>query len=196
MSNKHTYEVIVGNIGTAHRGTNFRAANQVYRHYVKVSKGDMGRAAGEPVTLMKDGEPHFDYCPDDGECGRCGSMPGHRDLTCPECCPDSRPEDTEVVTLMVPKALATYIKGLGKSAPAALAAALEKHLRGELTWDGPRFVVDGSAGDGTWMTGCLTPPFAVFDIEEQQNVCEAIIEHKTAQAIADALNDKIKELKP
>jgi hypothetical protein len=27
--------------------------------------------------------------PKTGECGRCGSMPEHRDQTCPECSPDA-----------------------------------------------------------------------------------------------------------
>jgi hypothetical protein len=48
-----TYDVIVGNIGTVHSGRNLRAAERVFREYVKDSKRGYGRAAGEAVTIMR-----------------------------------------------------------------------------------------------------------------------------------------------
>ena len=50
------YEVIVGNVGTVHSGTNQRQAIQVYREYLDMVRLSTGRCAGEDVTLMKDGE--------------------------------------------------------------------------------------------------------------------------------------------
>ncbi len=62
-----------------------------------------------------------------------------------------------------------------------------------------RFVVDGSDpdsgpgdGQGYYVTGCTNPPFAVFDIEAQSNVCVGITEIHTAHFIADALEKNLK----
>lgn len=52
----HKYEVIVGNIGTVYSGNNFMQASAKYATYVKQSKSGVGRAGGESVTLMHDGE--------------------------------------------------------------------------------------------------------------------------------------------
>lgn len=51
------YEVIVGNIGTVTRTENEYEALQVFTEYVEQSNHPFGRASGEEVTLMKDGEP-------------------------------------------------------------------------------------------------------------------------------------------
>lgn len=51
------YEVIVGNIGTVHSGSNKSEALKHWREYVRQSKTGTGRAGHEPVTLMIDGEP-------------------------------------------------------------------------------------------------------------------------------------------
>ncbi len=51
------YRVTVGNIGEVHQGNNKMCANQCYVAYVQRSKGDVGRAGGEQVTLWKNGEP-------------------------------------------------------------------------------------------------------------------------------------------
>ena len=56
------YQVIVGNIGTVYDGSNQTKANGIYDEYVQMSKDNYGRAGGESVTLMEDGEPiaeHF-----------------------------------------------------------------------------------------------------------------------------------------
>jgi hypothetical protein len=56
------WEVIVGNVGTVFDGTRESAARQTYKDYVIQSKSGNGRAGGEDVTLMKNGEPvneHF-----------------------------------------------------------------------------------------------------------------------------------------
>ena len=56
------WEVIVGNVGTVFDGTREAAARVEYKNYVILSKSGNGRAGGESVTLMKNGEPvdeHF-----------------------------------------------------------------------------------------------------------------------------------------
>ena len=55
------YEVIVGNIGTVYSGDDMAEAKSTYESYVADSKADYGRAGGEDVTLMVDGEPDSDY---------------------------------------------------------------------------------------------------------------------------------------
>jgi hypothetical protein len=58
------FEVIVGNIGTVYSGTNRHEAEGAYNEYVVASKLKAGRAAGEQVTMMKDGEPVHGYDPE------------------------------------------------------------------------------------------------------------------------------------
>jgi hypothetical protein len=56
------WEVIVGNIGTVFDGSRESAARATYKDYVIQSKSGNGRAGGEDVTLMQNGEPvdeHF-----------------------------------------------------------------------------------------------------------------------------------------
>ncbi len=55
------FEVIVGNIGLAHDGNNRDYAKAMFRSYVKMSKLGWGRAAGEGVTLMEEGEPIMEH---------------------------------------------------------------------------------------------------------------------------------------
>ena len=53
----HKYEVVVSNIGTvASDIDNPVAAKTEYGYWVKASKSPHGRASGESVTLIKDGE--------------------------------------------------------------------------------------------------------------------------------------------
>jgi hypothetical protein len=51
------YEVLCDNIGLVHQGDDLTEARQVYNQYVVKSKEGEGRAAGEDVTLLEDGEP-------------------------------------------------------------------------------------------------------------------------------------------
>lgn len=55
------YEVVVGNIGTTYSGDTLKDALVTYKEYKSQSEQNYGRAAGEPVTLFKDGEPLYDY---------------------------------------------------------------------------------------------------------------------------------------
>ena len=58
---KNYYEVIVGNIGTVYSGPNGFTANHTYSSYVKSSKSSVGRASGEDVTLIKNGDIQKEY---------------------------------------------------------------------------------------------------------------------------------------
>src|ERR1019366_6097756 len=53
---KRNYEVVVGNIGTVHSGASRNAARKVYAITAMESRGKYGRASGEPVTLIQDGD--------------------------------------------------------------------------------------------------------------------------------------------
>ena len=55
------FVVLCGNIGTVHQGNNLMTANAVFNSYVKKSKANEGRAAGESVTLFHCGEPRREY---------------------------------------------------------------------------------------------------------------------------------------
>lgn len=55
------YEVIVGNIGTVHAGNSIVEAKQRYAEYVEQSKSNVGRAAGEDVTIMQHDEPIIEF---------------------------------------------------------------------------------------------------------------------------------------
>lgn len=58
---KDNFEVIVGNIGTVHAGNNIVSADCKYKTYVKSSQSPYGRASGETVTLLKNGEIVKEY---------------------------------------------------------------------------------------------------------------------------------------
>lgn len=51
------FEVIVGNIGLVYSGNSQHTAVARFDNYVANSKADVGRAAGESVYLMQDGQP-------------------------------------------------------------------------------------------------------------------------------------------
>jgi len=55
------YEVIVGNIGTVHSCNNPVEAAAVYGDYKRQSETNYGRAAGETVYLLKNGEPMYEH---------------------------------------------------------------------------------------------------------------------------------------
>ena len=57
------FEVVVGNIGNVYTGTNQEDARDTFAEYKKQSKSGKGRAAGEDVTLFKDGEPIDEWHP-------------------------------------------------------------------------------------------------------------------------------------
>lgn len=60
------YQVIVGNIGEVFQGNSLKDALKRFREYRRQSKTLRGRAGGESVTLLREGEPiewyvgHFD----------------------------------------------------------------------------------------------------------------------------------------
>ena len=58
---KTEYQVIVGNIGTVHDSNNPVDANKVYGDYKRQSEDGYGRASGESVTLLVDGEIRFEH---------------------------------------------------------------------------------------------------------------------------------------
>lgn len=51
------YEVVVGNVGTVLTTTDRAEAEGAYDEYVGLSESSSGRAAGESVVLMYEGEP-------------------------------------------------------------------------------------------------------------------------------------------
>lgn len=81
---KHFYEVIVGNIGKVHEGGFIDTARAQFAVYKNRSIKGLGRAAGENVTLWKDGEIIDEYDPSDGDeeeqeiptCDACGCNDG------------------------------------------------------------------------------------------------------------------------
>jgi hypothetical protein len=56
-NNQGYYEVIVSNIGKVLEGSNAFKANSAFNTYVGQSKRGYGRAAGESVTMFRNGEP-------------------------------------------------------------------------------------------------------------------------------------------
>lgn len=58
------YEVLVGNVGTVYTGYNIITAMAVFEDYVRVVDATVGRAAGEEVVLLQDGEILKNYTPD------------------------------------------------------------------------------------------------------------------------------------
>lgn len=57
------WQVVVGNLGTVYNGKDGFVAKREYSAYKKLSEEGYGRAANEPVTLFKDGEPHWEHEP-------------------------------------------------------------------------------------------------------------------------------------
>ena len=60
---KHAYSLIVSNIGETLQTSNGFVALCEYRRAIADSKAAHGRASGETVTLMRDGEPWREYVP-------------------------------------------------------------------------------------------------------------------------------------
>jgi hypothetical protein len=60
------YTVIVGNIGTVYSGNNPIEAKREFGEMKRASQAPFGRASGEPVCLMCEGEilKGFYYAPD------------------------------------------------------------------------------------------------------------------------------------
>lgn len=51
-----TYQVIVGNIGNVYEGQSYKTARAKFKEYVGQSKLNVGRAAGENVTMLSNDE--------------------------------------------------------------------------------------------------------------------------------------------
>ena len=60
---KHTYEVVVGNIGSVYFGSLSRDAKKTFAEYKRQSERCIGRASQEVVTLLKDGEISQEFEP-------------------------------------------------------------------------------------------------------------------------------------
>ena len=60
MAQTHQYETIVGNIGTVYSGTSYDEAQRKHDIYVEQAQGGYGRAAGETVTIMRDGDIYLE----------------------------------------------------------------------------------------------------------------------------------------
>lgn len=61
------FEVVVGNIGSVELTDNYGAARKVYGEYRKQSLEGYGRASGEDVALLDDGEPRLEHLGDSVE---------------------------------------------------------------------------------------------------------------------------------
>jgi hypothetical protein len=59
-----TYTVVVGNVGTVLSTQVYGEAIDTFNDYVELSESGYGRVAGEPVTLMYNGEPLKEHTPD------------------------------------------------------------------------------------------------------------------------------------
>lgn len=55
------YEVIVGNIGSVYSGDDYSEACRIYGEYCHLSSEGYGRADGESVFLLEDGEPAEEF---------------------------------------------------------------------------------------------------------------------------------------
>lgn len=62
------YELIVGNVGTVLRTKNGALARVEYGRWRRESNARFGRASGEPVTLMRDGDVLFEHSPQEELC--------------------------------------------------------------------------------------------------------------------------------
>jgi hypothetical protein len=58
---KHEYEVVVGNIGQTYNGTDRLTALKKFRAYRELSQRGRGRALGESVTLLRDGDIYKEH---------------------------------------------------------------------------------------------------------------------------------------
>lgn len=55
------YQVYVGNIGMVYDGSDEAIAESKFQEYKKQSESNYGRAGGEDVTMMKNGEIFKEY---------------------------------------------------------------------------------------------------------------------------------------
>ena len=63
MRPKPIYNVLVGNIGHVYAGTSLEKAKADFEEYKSQSINGYGRAAGEQVSLLENGEPLFEHFP-------------------------------------------------------------------------------------------------------------------------------------
>ena len=56
MDSTMIYEVVVGNIGTVYSGGIHAVADGTFSEYVRQSKTGYGRAGGEDVTILRNGD--------------------------------------------------------------------------------------------------------------------------------------------
>ena len=56
-----TYEVTVGNLGTAYRGNSKKDAQAEFKYWVSQSQLPRGRVSGEDVTYWEDNEPLIEF---------------------------------------------------------------------------------------------------------------------------------------
>ena len=61
LNDTERYSVVVGNIGEVESCNDRVTASRVYNEYVALSKRQTGRASGEDVTIMDNGEPIREY---------------------------------------------------------------------------------------------------------------------------------------
>jgi len=59
--NMKTYDVLVGNVGRVHSGKSRKKALEHFKEYRKQSRSGYGRAGGEDVVLLVDGEPSVEF---------------------------------------------------------------------------------------------------------------------------------------
>ncbi len=57
------YQVVVGNVGLVLDTDNMQTAARTFQEYVWKSLESEGRCSGEPVTLMRNGEPVQEFDP-------------------------------------------------------------------------------------------------------------------------------------
>ena len=57
------HQIVVGNIGSVYVGDVRKRAGEIFKLYVGYSKDFVGRAAGEAVTWVVNGEMYKEYFP-------------------------------------------------------------------------------------------------------------------------------------
>jgi len=59
------FEVVVGNVDVVWRGSSHKMGAAEFNEWVENSQRGIGRAAGESVTLLENGEPIREYEPEE-----------------------------------------------------------------------------------------------------------------------------------
>lgn len=67
LAKNDAWEVIVSNIGKVYSGNDPRKAKETYDYYIELSQDPRGRAGGEDVVLMHNGEIYDEYFGSDDE---------------------------------------------------------------------------------------------------------------------------------